>query len=336
MFLWCVRDGWRDIYSERGLLLPIFSSRSQGVQTLAPTCKLVRDASGWLRVPRSTAILCILSKSHRVVLITWSPSGYTPVRPECSDRAVRFTNQNVTACQAHGVTRNEPKFHGVCYITKAMIDKTIQNCRCRLCGDRDKTINHIISKYSNLAPKEYWTRHNWVGKMIHWELCKRFKFDHTNKCYMHNPESVLEKERPKLQWDFEIQTDHLISARRPDLVIVIKKKQKRESLPNIGLCRSGWLLGKTGKKAKREISTQTLLEKKKKLSNMKVTVMPIVIGTLRTVTKELIQELENLEIRGWVGTIKTTAMLRLAWILGRVLEILVDLVTLRIQWKPIR
>ena len=117
MFLWCVRDGWRDIYSERWLLFPISSSRSQGEPTLAPPCKLIRDASGRLRVPRSTAILSTLSKSHCVVLITWSSSVYSPVRPECPDRAVLFTNQNVTACQAHGVTRNEPKIHGICYIT---------------------------------------------------------------------------------------------------------------------------------------------------------------------------------------------------------------------------
>ena len=51
------------------------------------------------------------------------------------------------------------------------------------------------------------------------------KFDHTNKCYMHNPESVQENEMHKFLWDFEIQTDHLISARQPDLVIVNKKKR---------------------------------------------------------------------------------------------------------------
>ena len=41
---------------------------------------------------------------------------------------------------------------------------------------------------------------------------------------MHNPESVLENEAQKLLRDFEIQTDHQISARRPDRVIVNKKK----------------------------------------------------------------------------------------------------------------
>ena len=42
---------------------------------------------------------------------------------------------------------------------------------------------------------------------------------------MSNPESVLEYETHKFLLDFEIQTDHLISARRPDLVTVNKKKR---------------------------------------------------------------------------------------------------------------
>ena len=46
--------------------------------------------------------------------------------------------------------------------------------------------------------------------------------DHTNKCYMHNPASVLEIDTRKLLWDFDIQTDHLISARRPKLIIINK------------------------------------------------------------------------------------------------------------------
>ena len=53
---------------------------------------------------------------------------------------------------------------------KAKIDKTQQNCKCRLCGDRDETINHIISECSKLPQKRYKTRHNWVGKVIHCEL----------------------------------------------------------------------------------------------------------------------------------------------------------------------
>ena len=64
------------------------------------------------------------------------------------------------------------------------------------------------------------TRHGWIGKVIHLELCKKLKFDHSNKWYMHNPTSVLQNETHKLLWDFDTQTDHLKSTRRPDLIII--------------------------------------------------------------------------------------------------------------------
>ena len=62
--------------------------------------------------------------------------------------------------------------------------------------------------------------------MIHRELYQKYKFDHTNIWYMHNLDSVLENEMHKILWDFEIQTDHIIFARRPDLVIVNKTKRE--------------------------------------------------------------------------------------------------------------
>ena len=64
--------------------------------------------------------------------------------------------------------------------------------------------------------------------MIHWEICKKSKFDHTNKWYMHNLASVLENDTYKLLRDFDIQTDHLISARRPDLIIINKQTNKKK------------------------------------------------------------------------------------------------------------
>ena len=41
---------------------------------------------------------------------------------------------------------------------------------------------------------------------------------------MHNSASVLENEMHKLLWDFEIQMDHLIAARQPELINKIKKE----------------------------------------------------------------------------------------------------------------
>ena len=92
---------------------------------------------------------------------------------------------------------------------KVRIDKTQQNSKCRLCGDWDESINHIISECSKLVQKEYKARHDWVGKVIYWEMCKKFKFDHASKWYMHNSAPVLENDTRKLLWDFDIQTDNL-------------------------------------------------------------------------------------------------------------------------------
>ena len=64
-----------------------------------------------------------------------------------------------------------------------------------------------------------------------------------------------------------------------------------------------------------------LARKLKKPKNMNVTIIPIVIGALGTVTERLIKGLEDFEIRGRVETIQTTTLLRSARILRRVLDI---------------
>ena len=42
---------------------------------------------------------------------------------------------------------------------------------------------------------------------------------------MHNPAPVLENDTHKLQWDFNIQTDLLIPTKRPDLIIIKKRRE---------------------------------------------------------------------------------------------------------------
>ena len=73
----------------------------------------------------------------------------------------------------------------------------------------------------------------------------------------------------------------------------------------------------------------------KKLWNMRVTIIPIVIGAFGTVTKGLLKGLEDLEVGGRVETIQTTALMKTAKILRRVLETWEDLLSLNLQWKTI-
>ena len=87
------------------------------------------------------------------------------------------------------------------------------------------------------------------------------------------------------------------------------------------------------KKSKKRDKYQDLARELKKLTNRRVTVIATVVGALGTVFKRLVQELQDLEIRGRVETIQTTALLRSARIQRRVPEISGDLLSLKLQWK---
>ena len=73
----------------------------------------------------------------------------------------------------------------------------------------------------------------------------------------------------------------------------------------------------------------------KKLWNMSVTIVPIVIGAFGTIAKGLLKGLEDLEVGGRVETIQMTVLLRTARILRRVLETCGDLLSLKLQWITI-
>ena len=154
--------------------------------------------------------------------------------------------------------------------------------------------------------------------MIHWELCKKFKFDHTIKCYMHNPESVMENVMHKVLWDSEVQTDHLILVRRLDLVKV-NKKEKPCRIVVFAVPADHRLELKENEKRNKYLDLARKFEKYKR-RNMKVMVTPIVIGALGTIPKGLEKKLEDIEIRRQVETIRTIALLWSARILRRVLE----------------
>ena len=93
---------------------------------------------------------------------------------------------------------------------------------------------------------------------------------------MHNPESVQENETHNILWNFELQTDHLISVRRDPMIV-----NKKDNLPNSGLCCSGRSKLKLKESEKRNNYKDLPMELKKRW-NMKVTVIPFVIGALGT------------------------------------------------------
>ena len=58
---------------------------------------------------------------------------------------------------------------------------------------------------------------------MQWKLVKKCNFKVKDKWYKQEPEKVLENEDYKVQWDFNIQSDHAIKAKRHEFVVVDKK-----------------------------------------------------------------------------------------------------------------
>ena len=85
------------------------------------------------------------------------------------------------------------------------------------------------------------------------------------------------------------------------------------------------------KESKKRNKYKDLARELKKKRNKKMKLIPIVIGSGRTTPKSLINGQEDLQIRGHLETIHTTALLREAIILRRVLETGKDLLSLKLE-----
>ena len=102
-------------------------------------------------------------------------------------------------------------------------------------------------------------------------------------------------------------------------------------MPSSEFCCSSRPQNKNQKKNK--YNYLKLAKELRKLWNRRVTVISIAIGALEMITKGLERALEELEIRGWIETIQTTALLRSARIPRRILKTWRDLLSLWLQRK---
>ena len=124
------------------------------------------------------------------------------------------------------------------------------------------------------------------GKVIHRELCKIF--DHTDKWFMHKPDTALENKTHNIFLDFEIKMDHPIPARRLDFVVIDKKKQTH------------WLIDIPAdhrvkiKASKKTRSIPGSCQRVKTLRNTKVKMIPIIIEVFGTIPRKEIGRTRNL------------------------------------------
>ena len=116
---------------------------------------------------------------------------------------------------------------------RAKIDRTIDSDKCRMCKQLQETSEHLVSGCSKFAQKEYKRRHK-IATLIHWNNLKENGFPIEQQWYNHQPNTVTESATTKILWDFNIQTDKVIEARRPD-ILVLDKRNKAATIIDIAV-----------------------------------------------------------------------------------------------------
>ena len=177
----------------------------------------------------------------------------------------------------------------------------------------DENIDHIVSGCSKLAQTEYKRRHDNLGKIVHRKLTRKYNFEAGDKWYEHEPESVLENEDYKILRDFSIQTDHVIEARRPDLVVVDKKERSCKIIDFAVPADS-----RIEEKEKDKIEKyQDLARELQKIWNVKVKIIPLLVGTLGALPNQFGNRLKQIGITAGTAQVQKTVLLGTA---GKVFE----------------
>ena len=148
-------------------------------------------------------------------------------------------------------------------------------------------------------------------------MCKKFQFDHTNKWYMHNLASIQENDTHLTPMGLRHTngSPNLGQKTRP-----YNNQQKKKiicKIVNFAVPADHKIKLKEWEKKNKYLDPAREL---KKLWNLKVTIIPIVISAFATVTKGLLKGLDDLEVGGRMETTQTTALLKTDRILRRVLE----------------
>ena len=189
---------------------------------------------------------------------------------------------------------------------------------CRKCGKFVETVGHLISGCTMLAQKEYRKRHDRMGLRVYWELLVKYGFERSEKWYQEVPDPVriTSDRRYEIRWDQTIPTARKLDHNKPD-VVMIDHVEKKWILIDFSVPFDGNVAKKEDEKKTNytELARSVAAE-----HNVRTEIIPIVVGALGVVTKDLEEYLKKLEIRDVIGGLQTAALIGTAAILKKVLS----------------
>ena len=168
-----------------------------------------------------------------------------------------------------------------------------------------------------LAQTEYLKRHNAVAAVIHKAICDDYNIETVKQIWLHHPEAVTETEKVKILWDYEIRTDRIIPARRPDIV-VLDKEERKLTIIDVAVPSDANIKEKETEKITKY---QDLKIELQRLWDVNAIIVPVVVGSLGAVPPGIEKHLANIPGNQDVRPLVKSALLGSAHILRKILDL---------------
>ena len=136
------------------------------------------------------------------------------------------------------------------------------------------------------------------------------------KWYEHQPEGVVENEKCKILWDMTIQCDHVIEARRPN--VVVEKENNKAIIVDIASPWDHRVYEKEGEKIEKYEDLKREIGRLWGIRHPELDL--VVVGALGVVSNRLDAWLEKLGVTIRTGMLHKTALLGTARILRKLLD----------------
>ena len=119
---------------------------------------------------------------------------------------------------------------------------------------------------------------------VHWEMYRKYGIECTDQWYDHQPLPTAENGEVRITWDMTIYTDKVLKNNRPDITLVHKDTQKW-TLIDIAVSADQNITRTDHEEEKVEKYQELAFEIRRIHGASKVTIIPIVIGALVSISK---------------------------------------------------
>ena len=136
-----------------------------------------------------------------------------------------------------------------------------------------------------LAGREYRKRHNRMGLRVYWELCKLYGIKCSQRWYEECPDKVRKSlcGNFEIWWDRSVETARGLEHNKPD-VILIDKKSKFWTIIDFSVPNDKNVIMKENEKIE---NYSKLAAQIREVHHVKTTIIPLVVGALGVVSKNL-------------------------------------------------